>query len=617
MSTDLVIAAVLLVGGAGYLAMARYVWMRRDLPGATTLFVALLAIFVYTAGYAVQMTTETIPAAAVWTTVKYLGIVTLPPALLAFAVEYTTQRRLSSVSLALLAIEPTVVMLLLVNPATHHLMLVYDSKQLGEGSPPWPVGNNGVLFLPHLVYSYVVLISALALTGWRLARLASPYRVPAVAVITTSLLPMAGNAAYNFAYKVIWIDPTPFLFTLLAVVLVWGFFRMGLIDLAPIARSAVMDQMTDAVLVLDVNDRVGDMNPSAAILLGRPTGAVVGRVATEVLPDLEEYLTEVPTDALGTPSELELGGLDLAVQVSPLTDGRGRNAGRLVVLRDVTERTRTERQLRAMLKTESDLATVLQASLRPASLPSVPGVRMAARSLPAGAHVSGDFYDVHQVLGGDWAFVLGDVAGKGVHAAVVTSMARYTARTLSAQGWSPKQVMSQLNQALLIDSEPERFCTVVYGTLAQIDQPDGAPRVVRPDEPLGGGQGVRLTLALAGHPPPLVRRRDGRVDAVGRTGTALGVVSVVEIEEATIDLEPGEVLVAYTDGVTEARRDGVEFGEDRLAWALATAASGLRGQRGASAAALTADAVADRILEAVTAFARQRDDIALLVLAVC
>ena len=66
MSTDLVIAAVLLVGGAGYLAMARYVWMRRDLPGATTLFVALLAIFVYTAGYAVQMTTETIPAAAVW-----------------------------------------------------------------------------------------------------------------------------------------------------------------------------------------------------------------------------------------------------------------------------------------------------------------------------------------------------------------------------------------------------------------------------------------------------------------------------------------------------------------------------------------------------------------------
>jgi serine phosphatase RsbU (regulator of sigma subunit) len=296
----------------------------------------------------------------------------------------------------------------------------------------------------------------------------------------------------------------------------------------------------------------------------------------------------------------------VSMQLSSLTDRQGLEAGRLLVLRDVTERTETERRLRELLDAETHLAAVLQTSLRPASLPSVPRVALAARSLPAGqgSQVSGDFYDVHQALGGDWAFVLGDVAGKGVHAAVVTSMARYTVRTLSAQGWSPKQVIEQLNQALLVDAEPERFCTVVYGRIAELAVEGGV-----------GSSGVRVTVALGGHPSPLVRRGDGRIEAVGRSGTALGIVSLVDIEEVTVELGPGEVMVAFTDGVTEARREGQEFGEERLAWTLATAAAGLRGHTGPAAAALVADAVADRVMDAVTQFAHQRDDIAVLVLA--
>src|SRR4030095_2117199 len=119
-------------------------------------------------------------------------------------------------------------------------------------------------------------------------------------------------------------------------------------------------------------------------------------------------------------------------------------------------------------------------------------------------------------------FVLGDVSGKGVHAAIMTSMARYTARTLSAQGWRPRQglgqvqqwlvpahawrrrqVLEQLNESLLAADDPERFCTVVYG------------HVERHLPPPDGPGGVRLTLALGGHPPPLLRRRD-RPRAAGR-----------------------------------------------------------------------------------------------------
>ncbi len=284
------------------------------------------------------------------------------------------------------------------------------------------------------------------------------------------------------------VDTTPFLFALLAATLVWGFFRMGLLDLVPIARSAVLEQMTDAVLIMDAYSRVIDTNPAAAGLLGIPRRQVIGCYVDTLLPAVGPL---VEGHRPGASSQLEVSttadrlgrsGTDpihLAVQLSSLTDRQGLEAGRLLVLRDVTERTETERRLRELLDAETHLAAVLQTSLRPASLPNVPRVQLAARSLPAGqgTHVSGDFYDVHQALGGDWAFVLGDVAGKGVHAAVVTSMARYTVRTLSAQGWSPKQVIEQLNQALLVDAEPERFCTVVYGRIAELDpEESGTPR---------------------------------------------------------------------------------------------------------------------------------------------
>jgi sigma-B regulation protein RsbU (phosphoserine phosphatase) len=216
-------------------------------------------------------------------------------------------------------------------------------------------------------------------------------------------------------------------------------------------------------------------------------------------------------------------------------------------------------------------------------------------------------------MGGDWAFAVGDVSGKGVEAAVLTTMARYTVRTLSAEGRRPRQVLEQLNRALIVDEASERFCTLAYGRL------DGADLLG-----LGGiagigadvDAGVQLTLALGGHPRPLLRHRSGIVEPVGRPGTALGLLATVDVEEIRVRLESGDVLLLYTDGVTEARRGPEQFGDERLADVLASSASGLRGRTGVSAAHLVAEAVADRVLTEVTAWASRRDDIAVLVLAV-
>jgi len=335
-----------------------------------------------------------------------------------------------------------------------------------------------------------------------------------------------------------------------------------------------------------------------------------------------------------------------------VTDPVGRRIARLVVLRDVTERNRTEKRLRELLNEQTRLSETLRLSLRPASLPQLPGLRFAARSVPSarGEGVGGDFYDVHPAGAGVSAFVIGDVSGKGVHAAVVTSMARYTVRTLSAQGWTPREVLGQLNQALQTPDDLERFCTVVYGQVREVPAAAGADPDAGVDSGATGATGadpqarrVRVTLSLGGHPPPLLRRHcDGSVHAVGRPGTALGMLADVDVYEVEVDLEAGDVLLAYTDGVTEARFGGEQFGEQRLAEVLAAVprvvgpdwpAPGWRAAHpeherdpwadtrsgpeaaGPHPATRLADAVADSVLAAVESFAAERDDVAVLVLA--
>jgi PAS domain S-box-containing protein len=607
MTRELALGLGLAVGGAAYLLMSWYVWRRRAAAGGPSLVVALLGIFVWTTCYAVELSTHTVAAAQVWSGLKFIGVVTVPAALWAFVRQYTIRRPLSRRMLAALCVEPVVVLVLLALPQTRDLIHYY--RPADEIVDP-PVAHAGTLLWPHAAYSWVLLVIALGTFVARIGRIGGPYRRQANVVVVASLLPLIGNVAYNLdLFGLGRVDPAPFLFTIFTFVLVWGIFRLRLLDILPVARGALVGQMLDGVVVLDASGRIADANVAAADALGAGRSALVGRYVEEVLPAVAPMLARHPPGGT-TEGQLDLdredGRRNYAAQISSLTDRGGSEIARLVVLRDITERVDAELRLRELLDDRTRLADTLQAGLRPQQLPPVPGVRIAARWVPAGGasgRVSGDFYDVHQTLGGDHAFVLGDVAGKGVQAAVVTSMARYTLRTLSAQGWSPGRALEQLNQALLTDVGEERFCTVLYGRIIQ-DPVDIATDWV---------PGVRVTLALGGHPQPLVRWLDGSVTAVGQPGTALGLLNRVEVKEESLQLQPGEVFVAYTDGVTEARSGVEQFGEQRLADVIATVAEGLRGKRGPAAAALVADAVADSVLEAVEAFSSERDDVAVLV----
>jgi sigma-B regulation protein RsbU (phosphoserine phosphatase) len=181
------------------------------------------------------------------------------------------------------------------------------------------------------------------------------------------------------------------------------------------------------------------------------------------------------------------------------------------------------------------LARTLQTTLIPPALPRVDGLDLGAVYRPAGTgeEVGGDFYDVFQVSADDWVVAIGDVCGKGVDAAIVTALVRYTTRAAAVEHAEAGRVLEVVND-VLIRHDTERFCTVA---LLRLRRRAGAWNV---------------TIALGGHPFPLLRRDDGpELAEAGRPGLLLGVFASPQLPEHTIELRPGDSLVLYTDGVTE------------------------------------------------------------------
>ncbi|CAL9499903.1 hypothetical protein SUDANB95_03392 [Actinosynnema sp. ALI-1.44] len=197
------------------------------------------------------------------------------------------------------------------------------------------------------------------------------------------------------------------------------------------------------------------------------------------------------------------------------------------------------------------LARTLQRTLLPPELPAVPGVEVAAYYHPASTdQVGGDFYDLFPLSAGTWGFFLGDVSGKGADAAVVTSLVRYTLRAAAVHDPHPTAVLDSLNTVLThkYNGTNPRFCTVVHGR-------------IRPD-----GDGASVTLATGGHPPALLIRAGGTSSLLEIPGGQLvGALPDAHFAAVDVRLGPGDTMLLYTDGLTEARaRAGARYSEEQL-----------------------------------------------------
>jgi phosphoserine phosphatase RsbU/P len=243
--------------------------------------------------------------------------------------------------------------------------------------------------------------------------------------------------------------------------------------------------------------------------------------------------------------------------------------------REATEKARMENELR--------LAAQIQRALLPDALQSGLHFEVASASIPCRA-IGGDFFDYFNLPDGHFAFALGDVAGKGPPAALLTAMIQGAFAAQVTSAGSPAALMAHVNRTLIRRAIQSRYATVFYGILA----PDG-----------------RLTYSNAGHNPPVLIGRNG-VRRLDRGGLILGLFPHAVYEEETLELADGDTLVVFSDGVTEAlNAAGDEYGEERLLTCLDA-------HPGCPPRDLLENILAD--VRAFAASAAQHDDVTALVL---
>ncbi|MGW1273968.1 PP2C family protein-serine/threonine phosphatase [Streptomyces sp. NPDC002491] len=343
------------------------------------------------------------------------------------------------------------------------------------------------------------------------------------------------------------------------------------------ARTAA-DHLADAAVI--VAPARGRRHALTYAQAGGAVTRTVAQVEAAAVPGLAEALQgfpPVPTrwiDPEGLPEWVLPPGFDGpvgSVIITPLP-GHGVPAGALMLLRSDTHRAFTDGEevfaglfaaragaalsaARLYAEQASITATLLR-ELLPPRLERVHGVEYAGAFRASQDHelVGGDFYDVHP--GADPSketfVVLGDVAGKGLEAAVLTGKIRSVLHALVPLSGDHRQVLTLLNDALL-DSPHTRFATLVLASVRR-----------RADQ-------VELRLTSAGHLPPLIIRGDGRVEEAATGGTLVGALPEVTARSADVVLAPGETCLLYTDGVTEARGGPLGdqlYGEARLQTAL-------------------------------------------------
>jgi sigma-B regulation protein RsbU (phosphoserine phosphatase) len=256
-----------------------------------------------------------------------------------------------------------------------------------------------------------------------------------------------------------------------------------------------------------------------------------------------------------------------------VVDARDRRAYEAELLRVSRAAQAAQEQAEAARAKAETLASTLQRSLLPPTLPTVPGLDVAAAYRAASVdEVGGDFYDLFPLSGGRWGLFLGDVCGKGAQAAALTSLARYTLRAAAVNDTDPATVLRTLNTVLLQDDRGGllRFCTVLFGILT--------------DE----GSHFSLVLASGGHPPALLLRADGTAEALHTPrGQLIGVLPDPLITTTAVRLAPGDTVLLYTDGLTEARTGSPDDGRYELDALMDFAAAQAPTTAGAVVAATT------------------------------
>jgi len=346
MQSSFYLPLVLLVSLSG-VGLSLFAWVNRETPGAGPIALLLFAASLWTLTDALSVfSLETV----FWTQMKLSVAAVLPLAWLLVVFEYTGRERwLAGPRLLALLVEPLVFSALVWTNGDHHLVWK-ATRTVRDGDQLVFAGVEGLAFWGHLVYAYALIAIGAGILLRLLLRTDGIFRAQSTALLASITLPMTVNALYVFGYIRPGVDPTGIAFVLTGTVLAGSMLRQHLLDVSPatreLGREQVIEQLDDPVFIIDTGRTVVDLNPAGESLLETSPTDAIGRDITGLLPALEGALDTDPVDEITLDSHGVRRHYD--VSVSELDRAHGTVTGRIVSLRDVTERTQREQRLDVM-----------------------------------------------------------------------------------------------------------------------------------------------------------------------------------------------------------------------------------------------------------------------------
>lgn len=357
-------AAILFIATASALWGAQVSWNRRDAPGGLPLTGLSLAIALWCLTSALHTISGDLHLRVLIAKIQYLGIVSVPPLWLLFVLSYGRWRAVSGYRLVLLWIIPLTTIAMVWTNEWHGLHWS-SITPASEAPGARLVYHYGPWFWFAVAYSYALLLIGTFWLGRALYHRPPPFRRQSVALLIGAFAPWIGNIIYLArVIPVPGLDITPLAFTVTGLLGVWALFRYQILDLVPAARDMLVEQMRDAVIVLDGKQRVMDINSAAASLFGGLPAQFLGKTLQETAPNsrnLYEALRANPDADVEFAMSVAAQPRYFEMRVSSVYDSKDRPHGQLIVLRDITARKHAEVELR-QVKEQAEAASRAKSS---------------------------------------------------------------------------------------------------------------------------------------------------------------------------------------------------------------------------------------------------------------
>ncbi|NJM07468.1 PAS domain-containing protein [Candidatus Gracilibacteria bacterium] len=307
---------------------------RHSTPGASALIALMLGVTLWSLASTLGPLRSDLSWQLFWANTTYFGVGLVPTCWMLFALKYTAHPRAHDRRMYLpLSIEPILVLILVWTNDAH--MLFRSDMQLVESSGLLLLtATRGPAFWLHTAYAYTLLISGSLLLIWHVSRMRRLYRLQVGTLLIGISAPWIGNIIFLSGMSPLPnLDLTPMGFAISGLALVWDLRRLGLLDILPVARDTLIEQMVDGVVVLDQRGRVVDLNHAARTTLGLPVGAAIGEPAQQVFaswPQLtERHLYQATEVSVEIERHDSAGSRCFDVRVSPLPGRDNQDGGRL------------------------------------------------------------------------------------------------------------------------------------------------------------------------------------------------------------------------------------------------------------------------------------------------